>query len=81
MYKGESCNVVLHLEDLILLTKGRKVMKLHCQFAHASKERLIYLLKNSRFKDKEFLLKVEKGCNYCQFCTAILNQNQLLLST
>ena len=70
-WADESCNVVFHLENLTKYTKPekfKKAMKLHRQFAHASKERLIRLLKNGGCSDKEFLNAIEECCENCQFC-------------
>ena len=42
--------IVLHVVNLKTMTadeKRRKAAKLHCQFSHASKEKLIRLVKNS----------------------------------
>ena len=44
-------------------------MKLHRQFAHASKEKLIKLVKESKeFNDKEFIKCIEEYCNSCEIC-------------
>ena len=43
-------------------------MKLHRQFAHASKERLTKLLKDGGCGDKDFLKEVENISDECQFC-------------
>ena len=44
------------LEKCSRIEKGRKAEKLHRQFAHALKEKLIFLVRSSRvFHDKEFL--------------------------
>ncbi len=48
-WADESCEVVLHLQHFIKLTekeKEQKTKKLHRQFAHASKERLLKLLRS-----------------------------------
>ena len=70
-WTNQDCNIVFHLETLSEVTKAekaRKAKKLHRQFAHATKERLIKLLKNGGCEDKEFLQEVEKCCDACQFC-------------
>ena len=70
-WTNEDCNVVFHLENLASSTlqeKQRKAVKLHRQFAHASKERLLKLLRNGGCEDKEFLKAVEKCCEDCEFC-------------
>ena len=67
----ESCNVVFHMDNLAELTSGEKMekaKKLHRQFAHASKERLIRLLKSGGCKDKDFLKQIEECCEKCEFC-------------
>ena len=67
----ETCNIIFHLENLTDYTRAdklKKAMKLHRQFAHASKERLIRLLKNGGCSDKEFIDAIEECCNNCQFC-------------
>ena len=65
-------NIVLHTTALKGLTrseKSKKAMKLHQQFAHCSKERLIKLVKESKnFDDKEFLETLEECCDNCEFC-------------
>ena len=64
-------NVIFHLETLAESTKAekaRKAQKLHHQFVHASKERLLQLLRNGGCYDKEFLQEVENCCDSCQFC-------------
>ena len=58
----EHCNVVLHLEHLVECTlkqKKEKAIKLHRQFAHASKERLVKLLKSGGCDDSELFKAVE----------------------
>ena len=77
-WTNQDYNVVFHLETLTELTKAelistkaekaRKAQKLHHQFAHASKERLLQLLRNGGCYDKEFLQEVENCCDSCQFC-------------
>lgn len=46
----------------------RKAEKLHRQFAHASKERLLRLLKDGGCTNSDFLAEVEKCCDECSFC-------------
>ena len=70
-YSNENCKVVLHMEELQTRTrseKERKANKLHRQFAHASKERLLKLLKDGGCTDKEFIKAVETCCDNCAFC-------------
>ena len=48
-WTNQDYNVVFHLKTLAESTKAeqaRKAQKLHCQFAHASKKRLLQLLRN-----------------------------------
>lgn len=70
--KDESnVNIVLqvrNLENLSRRDKEKKMMKLHQQMAHASKESLMRLLVSSGIKDKELkesLIKVVDGCEIC----------------
>jgi hypothetical protein len=68
---NQDCNIVLHLDRIRESTsaeKANKAKKLHRQFAHASKERLIWLLKTGGCDDQEFLQAVEKCCDTCEFC-------------
>ena len=63
--------VVLHMENLPKYTrdeKKKKAEKLHRQFAHASKERLLKLLRDGGCDDKEFLAVVKEVCESCKFC-------------
>ena len=49
--------IVLHAVNLKTMTvdeKKRKAAKLHRQLSHASKEKLIQLVKNSDYHDREF---------------------------
>ena len=67
----ESCQVVLHLEQLSNASKEekkKKAKKLHRQFAHAPKERLIRLLKDGGCDDEEMLSQIERCCDECSFC-------------
>ena len=65
-------NVVLHCEALkecLIVEKRRKTEKLHRHFAHASKERLISLVRGSKaFNDKEFLDLIWDVCDSCSVC-------------
>ena len=70
-WMNQDCNIVLHLDrlrDSTSTEKANKAKKLHRQFAHASKERLIQLLKTGGCDDKEFLQAIEKCCDTCEFC-------------
>ena len=73
LYDGcDMTSFILHTEGLASLTedeKFKKAIKLHKQFAHASKERLCKLVKESpTFNDASFLKMIEKCCNSCEFC-------------
>ena len=47
----------------------RQVEKLHWEFVHASKERLISLVRDSRvFHDKEFLHLIKVVIDSCSVC-------------
>ena len=49
--------------------KFRKAVKLHRQFAHASKERFCKLVKESpTFNDAVFVEMIKKCCDTCEFC-------------
>ena len=51
------------------IEKRSKAKNLHRLFAHASKERLISLIRGSRiFHDKEFLELIKDVCNFCSIC-------------
>ena len=70
-WTNQDYNVVFHLQTLAESTKAekaRKAQKLHRQFVHASKERLLQLLRNGGCYDKEFLQEIENCCDSCQFC-------------
>ena len=63
--------VVLHSVTLNNCTRAQKIskaIKLHRQFAHASKEKLKELVKNSKFKDNEFLSIINEVCENCEVC-------------
>ena len=67
----KNVNVVFHIEDLSKYSKAeklKKAQKLHRQFAHASKERLIKLMKGAGCEDKEFIELLEEVCEKCKFC-------------
>ena len=49
-------------------TMKQMAIKLHRQFAHPSKERLIKLLKQSQLYDSSFYKVVEEITDNCQFC-------------
>ena len=64
-------NIVLHTTELVNRSKSEKMdkaKKLHRQFSHASKEKLLKLLKSSKCDDKEFMQCIEKCCDECQLC-------------
>ena len=49
--------------------KHEKAMKLHRQFSHASKEKLIKLVKNSKdFNDEQFINDIKDCCEKCEIC-------------
>ena len=57
------------LENCSREQKRRKAIKLHKQFSHASKEKLIKLVKSSKgFSDKEFLDIIRECCDKCEIC-------------
>ena len=58
----------VHLKTMTVDEKRRKATKLHRQFSHASKEKLIRLVKNSDYHDKEFLTCIEDCYNNCEIC-------------
>ena len=69
--------IVLHAVNLKTMTvdeKRRKAAKLHRQSSHASKEKLIRLVKNSDYHDKEFQTGIEDCCNNCEICRKYKNQ-------
>lgn len=66
-----SCNVVLHamnLKNLSRKEKLQKALKLHRQLSHASKEKLIKVVENSRLKDPEFVKCLEECIDVCKLC-------------
>ena len=56
------------LENCSKEEKKRKALKLHRQFSHASKEKLIKLLRNSGCNDKDFFDVINECCNKCTVC-------------
>ena len=64
--------VVLHVKTLDKCSyneKKNKAIKLHKQFAHASKEKLMNLVKKTKsFNDKEFIQLIEIVCDECVTC-------------
>ena len=65
-------NIVLHVNDLKnsdMNEKKKKALKLHRQLCHASKEKLVKLVKESKYGvDKQFLQAVEECCDECELC-------------
>lgn len=65
-------SIVLHVKTLHQCStaeKKKKAIKLHRQFAHASKEKLVGLVRSSKaFSDKEFLQLIHEVCDECQVC-------------
>ena len=76
-WTDESCHVVFHIGDIAKYSKKEKrnkAKKLHRQFAHVSKEKLIDLLQDSGCDDKEFLYLIEKVDATCPFCLKYRHQ-------
>ena len=70
------CRIVLHTVNLKTMTadeKTKKAAKLHCQFSHF-KEKLIQLVKNSDYHDKEFQKCIEDCYNNCEICCKYKSQ-------
>ena len=70
-FTSNNTEIVLHMENLPGFSKQEKMekaKKLHRQFAHASKERLLKLLRDGGCEDKEFLAIVKNVCETCTFC-------------
>ncbi len=70
-FTTKGTKIILHMQHLSKYSqeeKMQKARKLHRQFAHASKDRLLRLLKDSGCKDKEFMKIVEQCCEECEFC-------------
>ena len=70
-FTSKNTEIVLHMENLPGFSKQEKMekaKKLHRQFAHASKEKLVKLLRDGGCKDKEFMKMVETCCETCSFC-------------
>ena len=70
-WTDDNCEVVLHLEhfkDLPHKEKASKAKKIHRQFAHATKDSLIRLLKNGGCNDKQFFDIIKDVCEKCEFC-------------
>ena len=69
---GLNCNIILQTEALKSMSDDKKLktaIKLHRQFAHASKEKLCKLAKNSKdYNDNKFLNMIEKFCDSCEVC-------------
>ena len=45
--------------------KKRNAKKLHIQFVHASKDRLLKLIPNARLKDELFKKEINNACDEC----------------
>ena len=70
-FAKEQCNVVFNLTNVLSGTEGeqeKKAIKLHRQFCHASKEKLVKLLKSSGYNVERFSKVVERVCDACEFC-------------
>ena len=66
-----SCNVVLHTLNVKGMNKREKLqkaIKLHRQLSHASKDKLIKVIKNSKFKDDEFMKCIDECIDKCELC-------------
>ena len=66
-----SVNFILHLECLNNLSEKEmmsKALKLHRQFSHASKEKLMKLLRDGGCGNTEFLNCIKKVCDECEIC-------------
>ena len=65
-------NIILNTSNLEEMTKDKKrskALKLHRQFSHATKERLIKLVRDSKeFDDKEFISCIKECCDTCKMC-------------
>ena len=69
--ESHNCNVVLHVQNLETMThkeKQKKALKLHRQLSHATKERILRLLKSSGCEDEDFLRCVADCCDQCVLC-------------
>ena len=70
-FARENCNVIFHLTNLLSWSnevKKEKVIKLHCQLCHVSKDQLVKFLKDSCCDDKKFLKMIVDCCDNCKFC-------------
>ena len=70
-FSVNSCNIVLHAVNLSKMSykeKLQKAFKLHRQLSHASKEKLLKVVENSKYKDEEFLKCIEKCIETCKLC-------------
>ena len=70
-FADKNTRFILHIQHLSTYDfkeKKRKAEKLHRQFAHASRERLLSLLKDAGCEDREFIKLVEEVCSKCEFC-------------
>ena len=66
-----SVNFILHLECVDNLSKKEtmsKALKLHRQFSHATKEKLVKLLRDGGCESTEFLNCINKVCDECETC-------------
>jgi hypothetical protein len=68
-------NIVLNTSSIRQCTKEQKrqkAMKLHRQFSHPSKERLLQLVKRSQsFNDTEFLKLIKECSETCPYLQAV----------
>ena len=66
-----NANFVFSLECLSGIPRSeklKKALKIHRQFSHASKEKLVKLLKNGGCEDAEFLECIAECCDKCETC-------------
>ena len=67
----DACNITLHAIDfdkLDVKQKKVKAYKLHRQFGHASGDKLVKLVENSKVNDKEFIKCVKEVSENCELC-------------
>ena len=72
LHPDNKLHIVLHTNNLNQCSKSekrKKALKLHKQMCHASKDRLLKLVKESRCgSDKEFIEAIEECCDTCELC-------------
>ena len=69
---GENVRIVLHTQHIKGLSrdeKMKKALQLHQKFGHATQDKLIKLVQESKeFDDEEFIEIIIKVCNECELC-------------